>query len=44
MTIFQDSIVVMIFILLFVVFLAVCAFVNCMYQVYQAKKDQEKGK
>lgn len=41
MTIFQDSIVVVIFILLFVVFLAVCAFVNCMYRVYQAKKDRE---
>ena len=33
MTIFQDSILVVIFILLFVVFLVVCAFVNCMYQV-----------
>ena len=41
MTIFQDSIVVVIFILLFVVFLGVCAFVNCMYQVHQAKKDRE---
>ena len=43
MTIFQDSILVVIFILLFVVFLGVCAFVNCMYQVKQAKKDREKG-
>ena len=43
MTIFQDSILVVIFILLFVVFLAVCAFVNCMYQV-GIKKDREKGK
>ena len=44
MTIFQDSILVVIFILLFVVFLGLRAFVNCMYQVYQAKKDREKGK
>ena len=42
MTIFQDSIVVVIFILLFVVFLAVCAFVNCMYQV-KIKNYREKG-
>ena len=41
MTVFQDSILVVIFILLFVVFLMVCAFVDCMYQVYQAKKDRE---
>ena len=41
MTIFQDSIVVVIFILLFVVFLGLCAFVNCAYRVYQAKKDRE---
>lgn len=41
MTIFQDSMLVVIFILLFVVFLGVCAFVNCVYQVYQAKKDRE---
>ena len=41
MTIFQDSIVVVIFILLFVVFLAMCAFVDCMYQV-KIKKDREK--
>ena len=43
MTTFQDSIVVVIFILLFVVFLIVCAFANCMYQV-GIKKDREKGK
>ena len=42
MTIFQDSIVVVIFILLFVVFLGLCAFVNCMYQVYQAKKHRRQ--
>ena len=38
MTIFQDSIVVVIFILLFIIFLAVCALVDCVYRVYQAKK------
>ena len=38
MTIFQDSIVVVIFILLFVVFLVVCALIDCVYRVYQAKK------
>lgn len=43
MTIFQDSILVVIFILLFVVFLMVCAFVNCMYQV-KIKNCREKGK
>ena len=42
MTILQDSILVVIFILLFVVFLGVCAFVNCMYQV-KIKNYQEKG-
>lgn len=41
MTIFQDSILSVIFILLFVVFLAVCALVDCAYRAYQAKKDQE---
>ena len=41
MTIFQDSIVVVIFILLFVIFLGLCALINCVYRVYQAKKDQE---
>ena len=41
MTIFQDSILVVIFILLFVVFLAVCALIDCVYRVYQAKKDRE---
>ena len=40
MTIFQDSILVVIFILLFVVFLAVCALIDCVYRVYQAKKDR----
>ena len=40
MTIFQDSIVVVIFILLFVVFLAVCTLINCVYRVHQAKKDR----
>jgi hypothetical protein len=40
MTIFQDSIVVVIFILLFVVFLAVCVLVDCGYRAYQAKKDR----
>ena len=38
MTIFQDSILVVIFILLFVVFLVVCALIDCVYRVYQAKK------
>ena len=41
MTIFQDSILVVIFILLFVVFLMVCAFINCVYRVHQTKKDRE---
>ena len=41
MTIFQDSILVVIFILLFIVFLSVCALVDCVYRVYQAKKDRE---
>ena len=45
MTVFQDSIVVVIFILLFVVFfLMVCALIECFYRVYRAKKDREKGK
>ena len=38
MTIFQDSILVVIFILLFVVFLMACALIDCVYRVYQAKK------
>ena len=42
MTIFQDSIVVVIFILLFVVFLSVCALINCVYRVYQAKKHRRQ--
>lgn len=41
MTIFQDSIVVVIFILLFVVFLGVCALIDYVYRVYQSKKDRE---
>ena len=41
MTIFQDSIVVVIFICAFVVFLVVCALIDCVYRVYQAKKDRE---
>ena len=44
MTIFQDSIVVVIFILLFVIFLVVCALIDCVYRVYQAKKYRERGK
>ena len=44
MTIFQDSIVVVIFILLFVVFLGLCALIDCVYRVYQAKKDRELSK
>ena len=38
MNIFGDAILVVIFILLFVIFLAVCALINCVYRVYQAKK------
>ena len=38
MTIFQDSILVVIFILLFVVFLGLCALADCGYRAYQAKK------
>ena len=41
MTIFQDSILVVIFILLFVVFLVMCALIDCVYRVYQSKKDRE---
>ena len=41
MTIFQDSIVAVIFILSFVVFLMVCASIDCVYRAYQAKKDRE---
>ena len=41
MTIFQDSILVVIFILLFIVFLGLCALVDCVYRVHQAKKDRE---
>ena len=42
MTIFQDSILVVIFILLFIVFLGLCAFGNCMYQV-KIKNYRRKG-
>ena len=42
MTIFQDSILVVIFILLFVVFLGLCALVDCVYRVYQAKKHRRQ--
>ena len=41
MSMFSDAIVVVVFILLFVVFLAVCALTNCVYRAYQAKKDRE---
>lgn len=44
MSIFGDAILVVIFILLFVVFLALCALGNCVYRVYQSKKDREKSK
>ena len=42
MTIFQDSILVVIFILLFVVFLGLCALIDCVYRVYRAKKDRRQ--
>jgi hypothetical protein len=42
MTIFQDSILVVIFILLFVVFLMVCALIDCVYRMYQAKKHRRQ--
>ena len=41
MTIFQDSILVVIFILLFVVFLMICALIDCVYRAYQAKKHRQ---
>ena len=41
MTIFQDSILVVIFICAFVVFLGMCALIDCVYRAYQAKKDRE---
>lgn len=41
MTMFQDSILVVIFILLFFAFLVICAFVEYFYRVYQAKRDRE---
>ena len=40
MSMFGDAIVVVIFILLFVIFLGLCAFVNCMYQIQQTKKEK----
>ena len=43
MNIFGDAILVVIFILLFVVFLGLCAFANCMYQV-KIKNYREKEK
>lgn len=42
MTIFKDSILVVIFILLFVVFLMVCALIDCVYRAYQSKKDRRQ--
>ncbi len=42
MTIFQDSILVVIFILLFVIFLGLCALINCVYRAYQAKKHRRQ--
>ena len=42
MTIFQDSILVVIFILLFVVFLMLCALIDCVYRVYQARKHRRQ--
>ena len=42
MTIFQDSILVVIFILLFVVFLAVCALIDCVYRVCRVKKHRRQ--
>lgn len=41
MGIFSDAIWVIIFILLFIVFLMVCALINCVYRAYQARKDRE---
>ena len=43
MTIFQDSILVVIFILLFVVFLGMCALIDYVYRV-KIKNYREKGK
>lgn len=42
MSMFGDAILVVIFILLFVVFLAVCALINCVYRVYQSKKHRRQ--
>jgi flagellar basal body-associated protein FliL len=43
MGIFSDAIWVIIFICGFVVFLGVCAFTACMYQIQQTKKEK-RGK
>ena len=43
MSMFSDAIVVVIFILLFVVFLAVCALIDCVYRAYQAKKHRRQN-
>ena len=43
MTVFQDSILVVIFTLLFVIFLGLCAFIDCVYRV-KIKKYREKWK
>lgn len=44
MSMFGDAILVVIFILLFVVFLIACALIDCIYRMYQAKKDREPTK
>ena len=44
MSVFNDSILVVIFILLFVVFLGLCALIDCVYRVYQTKKDKRLTK
>lgn len=41
MSIFGDAIWVSLFICAFVVFLGLCALIDCVYRVYQAKKDRE---
>ena len=42
MSMFGDAILVVIFILLFVIFLMVCALIDCVYRVYQAKKHRRQ--
>ena len=42
MSMFGDAILVVIFILLFFVFLAICTLVDCAYRVYQAKKHRRQ--